>query len=114
MKALFFFILFPISLFATRITVLNDSQYKLEVKIYDANKQEVGSAILSPNGHYYSWTDSYHGASNWTKGPFVVEFFCMSQEKFGTITHVADGMTVRAKAAVGPRFCNRESQALGY
>jgi hypothetical protein len=53
----------------------------------------------------YSWTDSYHGASDWTEGPFKVEFYCPSGKLFGKTTHIADKSTIRAQGAIGPRTC---------
>jgi len=101
------FLLLPFNLFAVRVTIVNDSPYELEARIYDPNNQVVGSSTLPANGHYYSWTDSYHGASDWTEGPFTIRFFCPTGEEYGRITHVADGTTARARGATGHRRCGR-------
>lgn len=43
MKFLLLLLLSPLSLFAVTITVINDSEYNLEARIYDPNKELVTS-----------------------------------------------------------------------
>lgn len=107
MKFLLLLLLSPLSLFAVTITVINDSEYNLEARIYDPNKELVTTFNIPPDGHYYSWADSFQEASDWTEGPFVIRFYCPGGEEYGKITHVANKMTVRAKGAIGRRSCPR-------
>lgn len=100
---LFFFL--PFTLSAATIKIRNDSPYTLNATIYDVNDQIVGSSLINGNGHYYTWRDSSHGASDWTKGPFTVRFTCPGGAEYGRVYRVADGVTVFAKAAIGPRRC---------
>lgn len=108
-KAIGFFL--PLSLSAVTINIINDSKFPLEVRIFEANKEPVGSAIIPGGGTYYTWMDSYHGASDWTQGPFTVQFFCPNGDEYGTIRHVTNGMTVRAQGASGPRKCSPSAES---
>ncbi|WP_420421754.1 hypothetical protein [Simkania sp.] len=107
MKFLLLLLLSPLSLFAVTITVINDSEYNLEARIYDPKDELITTFSIPPNGHYYSWSDSFQEASDWTEGPFVVRFYCPTGEEYGKITHVANKTTVRTKGAIGHRRCNR-------
>jgi len=105
LKRLLFLLPFP--LFAVSITIINDSPYELKAEIYDESKTFIGSATIAPNGHTYSWQDSYHDASDWSNGPFTIQFFCPNGDEYGKITHVSDGVTVSARGAIGARRCSK-------
>lgn len=107
MRTFFFLLLIPSVLLGVTINIINDSPYPLEARIYSAQDEILGTSTIYPNGHSYRWMDSYHGATDWSEGPFTIRFFCPAGEEFGRIYHVTDGMTVRSQGALGSRRCSQ-------
>jgi hypothetical protein len=101
---IFFCLLFSI-VEAASLRIVNNSPYPLTASIYSVKNEYLG-ALLIDSRHEGSWRDSYHGASDWTKGPYKVVFTCPNGSEYGVVKKVNDGFTVYARRATGSRRCS--------
>lgn len=108
MKA-FIFTLLSSSLFAASITVLNDSSYFLNARIYSGSKELLTSLDI-PKGHSIQWADGPFNSRDYSKGPYSVVFTCPNGDEYGTVSKIAENSTVYAKSAIGRKKCVEENQ----
>jgi hypothetical protein len=99
---------------ANSVTLMNDSGYRLNAVIYDANGTLLGEFVLNPRDAT-EWSDDdqdFGTESNYASQiPYTVNWSCMSGNPYGSCNNVAAGSVVTAQSCGGTQECQQQQQS---
>ena len=113
----FFIFLSASSLFATSLTLRNDSSYTLRAVIRAADGSFLGELVLQPQ-HSMQWNDVYGYGTNYAVGPnagvqqnsksktpYTVVWQCVAGGEYSVCANITTGSLVFAQGCNGNRSC---------
>lgn len=110
-----FFIFAIQACWANSLTLVNNSPYTLKAVVYDSNYKLLGQFVIN-SGESTQWNDNYlnfnFGVEQGYQSvpPYTVNWFCMSNNPFGTCTQAAAGSVVTSESCGGTRECQQQEQ----
>lgn len=118
MKSIFFtsFIIGMGKLAAAMLTLINDTEYDLKVKIMGSSGMELAEMVIQSQFNY-KWTDTFGYSSHFGTGnmhdehmvashqPYTVSWYCMNGNRYSYCNKVKPESTVRAKHCLLDQRC---------